>query len=67
MRKESKIKVVRIISVLIMLAAFPLIPDHYPWYYQVLAFNIGLGLFLSTKWNKLKNELGITKKQTPQQ
>lgn len=55
-------KILKIAGVLIMLLAFPLIPDHYPWYYQVLLFNIGLGLFLSTKWNKLKKELGITKK-----
>ena len=66
MRKESKIKIVRVIAVLIMLAAFPLIPDHYPWYYQVLLFNVGLALALSTKWNKLKNELGVTKKQKHQ-
>lgn len=66
MRKENKIKIVRVVAVLIMLTAFPLIPDHNPWYYQVLLFNVGLGLALSTKWNKLKNELGITKKQTNQ-
>nr|WP_293297170.1 hypothetical protein [Allomuricauda sp.] len=54
--------ILKVIGVLIMLLAFPLIPDHYPWYYQVLLFNIGLGLFLSTKWDNLKNELGIIKK-----
>ena len=59
-------KVLKILGVLTMLLAFPLIPDHYPWFYQVLLFNVGLVLFLSTKWNKLKNELGITKKQKHQ-
>ncbi|WP_411767291.1 hypothetical protein [Winogradskyella sp. A3E31] len=56
-------KILKIVGVLIMLMAFPLIPDHYPWYYQVLLFNVGLVLFLSTKWNKLKNELGIINKK----
>ena len=62
MRKENKIKIFRVIAVFIMLLAFPLVPDHYPWYYQVLLFNVGLVVFLSTKWNKLKKELGITNK-----
>lgn len=48
-------------AVLIMLLAFPLIPDHHAWYYQVLLFNIGLGLYLAAKWNKIKNELDINK------
>ncbi|WP_432410850.1 hypothetical protein [Rasiella sp. SM2506] len=55
-------KILKIAGVLIMLLAFPLIPDHFPWHYQVILFNIGLGLFLSTKWKQLKNELGITSK-----
>ncbi len=61
MRKETKIKIVRVVAVIIMLSAFPLIPDHYPWYYELLLYNIGLVLLLSTKWGKLKNELRITK------
>ena len=55
---------IKIAGVLIMLLAFPIIPDHYPWYYEILLFNVGLGFLLATKWNKLKKELGVTKSQT---
>ena len=56
----------KILGVLIMLLAFPIIPDHYPWYYEIVLFNLGLGFLVTTKWNKLKGELGITKSQKPQ-
>lgn len=59
---EKKIyKIMRILGVVIMLIAFPIVPEEYPWYYQIIVFNIGLALLLATKWNKLKEELGISK------
>ncbi|NCP60011.1 MAG: hypothetical protein GW839_06885 [Flavobacteriales bacterium] len=61
MKKENKRKILKVLGVIIMLVAYPIIPDEYPWYYQTILFNIGLFLFLSTKWNKLKKELGINK------
>jgi len=61
MKIENRLKIVKALGVIIMLVAFPIIPDGYPWYYQTILFNIGLFLLLSTKWNKLKKELGINK------
>ena len=61
MRKEHWLWLLRILGIVIMLGAFPLIPKQYPWYYQVILFDIGLAAFLVTKWGNLKKELGITK------
>jgi hypothetical protein len=57
---------IKIAGVLIMLLAFPIIPDHYPWYYEIVFFNLGLVLLIAAKWKKLMNELGITKSETNQ-
>lgn len=53
--------VMRILGVIIMLLAFPIISEKYPWYYQVLLFDMGLALVIITKWSKLKREIGISK------
>lgn len=50
----------RVLGVIIMLLAFSIIPDQYPWYYSVLLFDVGLLLVVITKWNKLKKELGLS-------
>lgn len=54
-------KVLTITGVLIMLLAFPLMPEGYPWYYEVVLFDVGLVLFLFSQWEKLKNEMNIFK------
>ncbi len=36
-----------------MLISFVLVPEQYPWYYEVLFFNLGLWPWLYTK-NALK-------------
>ena len=61
MKKEYRLKLQKFIGLAIMPIAFPIIPEHSSQYYQVLLFNVGLLLLLSTKWGKLKNELRITK------
>ncbi len=61
MKKEYQIKIQKILGITIMLLAFPIVPENYPWYVNVLLFNVGLILILTTKWNKLKKELGIRK------
>ena len=61
MKKENWFRIMRVLGVVIMLLAFPIVPQEYPWYYQLLLFNIGLALLLATKLTKLKRELGITK------
>lgn len=64
MLKRKKLTIIKITGILIMLLAFPIIPDHYPWYYEILLFNVGLAFLISTKWKNLKSELGITKNKT---
>lgn len=61
MKKENRIKLQKLLGIILMLIAFPIIPDHYPWYAELLLYNLGLVLLLSTKWRKLKNELKIIK------
>lgn len=61
MAKENSFKIMKVLGVVIMLIAFPIIPEEYPWYYQIILFNIGLILILVTKWSKIKEELGISK------
>lgn len=59
MKKENWFKVMRVLGVVIMLLAFPMIPEEYPRYYQILFFNTGLVLVLAIKWSKFKQEIGI--------
>jgi len=59
MKKEIRFKIIRALGVVIMLIAFPIVPKEYPWYYQVIVFNIGLVFVLASKWTKLKQEIGI--------
>lgn len=61
MKKEIRFKIIRALGVAIMLIAFPIVPKEYPWYYQIIIFNIGLVFVLASKWSKLKQELGINK------
>lgn len=56
-------KVLKPLGIIIMIFSFAVVPDSYPWYYELILFNIGLALFLSTKWKKLKKELGINKQK----
>ncbi|MGE3757549.1 MAG: hypothetical protein AB7H97_07330 [Pseudobdellovibrionaceae bacterium] len=53
MKKTHLLKLTVIFSVLIMLTSFAIIPDEYPWYSEVLLFNIGLWSWLLAK-NELK-------------
>ena len=61
MTKENSFKIMKVLGVVIMLISFPIIPKAYPWYYQIILFNIGLILLLVTIWSKIKEELGISK------
>ena len=41
------------VGIFIMISAYVVIPEKYPWYYEVLLFNVGLTMWLFAKW-KLK-------------
>jgi len=55
MNKAIVLPIFRITGVLIMLLAFVIVPDTYPWYVEILVFDIGLALWLLTKWDRFRN------------
>ncbi len=50
MNNSSLVKIMTITGVVIMLISFAVIPEQYPWYYEVLLFDVGLALWLFPKW-----------------
>lgn len=54
MSKKNIHIALKIVGVIIMLIAFPIVPDSKPWYYAVLLFDIGLVLAMIPKFPKLK-------------
>lgn len=54
MNNSSLVKIMTITGVVIMLISFAVIPEQYPWYYEVLLFNVGLALWLFPKWRSKK-------------
>ncbi|NCQ11197.1 MAG: hypothetical protein GW809_03415 [Bacteroidetes bacterium] len=59
MKKSHLLKLTVFLSVVIMLTAFAIVPDEYPWYYEVLLFNIGLWPWLLAKkeMKKMQSQL----------
>jgi len=49
MKKTHLLKLTVILSIVIMLTSFAVIPEEYPWYYEVLLFNLGLWPWLLAK------------------
>jgi len=56
MKRKDWLRIVSLCCVIIMITAFILVPEKYPWYYEVLAFNIGLWPWLLTKRELRKAE-----------
>lgn len=52
MEKTTLLKLIQILGIGVMLISFVIIPDEYPWYYELLLFNAGLW-----PWLIAKNEL----------
>ncbi len=59
MKKALLLKLTIILSIVIMLSSFAIIPDENPWYYEVLLFNLGLW-----PWIYAKNELKKSQPKT---
>jgi len=49
MKKTHLLKLTIALGVVVMLISFAIIPDDYPWYYEVLLFNAGLWPWLLAK------------------
>lgn len=59
MKKTHLLKLTIALGVVVMLISFAIIPDEYPWYYDLLLFNIGLWPWLLAKkqLNKINSKL----------
>jgi len=53
MKKTDLLRLITVLGVMLMLISFVIIPDKYPWYYEILFFNVGLWPWLFAK-NELK-------------
>ncbi|MDA3944293.1 MAG: alpha/beta hydrolase [Bacteroidetes bacterium] len=42
MKKPHLLKLMIVLGIIVMLVSFAIVPDEYPWYYEVLLFNVGL-------------------------
>ena len=54
MSKKNAHIFLTIAGVIIMLIAFPIIPESKPWYYKVLLFDVGFVLSMIPQFPKLK-------------
>lgn len=57
MEKTDLLKLTIILGVIVMILSFAIIPDKYPWYYELLLFNAGLWPWLFAKNEFKKMEL----------
>lgn len=57
LKKSNLLILIMVIGVVIMLLAFIVVPDKYPWYYEVLLYNIGLWPSLIAKRELQKMKL----------
>lgn len=57
MSNSNWLTTIRIIGIVIMLFSFAVIPDDYPWYYEILLFDVGLLMMMYAKSPKLRKSL----------
>lgn len=57
MKNTTTLATIRTIGILIMIFSFVVVPDHYPWYYEILLFDVGLLMMLYAKSPKLRKSL----------
>ena len=53
--------ILKILGMTIMLTAFVLVPERYPWYYELLLFNVGTLTWLFSKHHLKKKQNLLTK------
>lgn len=57
MKNKTWLTFIRIVGVVIMLIAFAVMPEEYPWYYEVLLYNVGLVMVLVSNPAKFRKML----------
>ena len=60
MKKIHLLKMTALLSVVIMLTSFAIVPDDAPWYFNVLLFNVGLWPWLFAKQELKKCNYNLT-------
>jgi len=54
MEKTDLLNLIAISGIILMLLSFAIVPDEYPWYYELLLFNAGLWPWLLAKKEQQK-------------
>ena len=54
MEKTHLVSLVTFFGVVLMVISFAIVPDDYPWYYELLLFNAGLWPWLLAKKEQKK-------------
>jgi len=57
MKKSNWLILTIVLGITIMLLTFLVVPDKYPWYYEVLLFNVGMWPWLLAKKELKKMKL----------
>ncbi|PHN03470.1 hypothetical protein [Flavilitoribacter nigricans] len=57
MLNPNWLTIIRITGILIMIFSFVVIPDEYPWYYEILLFNLGFLLMVFAKSPKFRQQV----------
>lgn len=61
MGKLHVLRLIIVLGVILMFISFLVVPDEYPWYYELLLFNAGLWPWLIAKkeLKKMKSQLSF--------
>jgi hypothetical protein len=62
MKKTQLLRLATVLGVILMIISFAIVPDEYPWYYEILLFNLGLWpwLFAKKEQKKFQPDLKTT-------
>ncbi len=59
MKRTDLLRVVIVVGTIVMLIAFVVFPEDYPWYSEIMLFNAGLWPWLLAKRALKKTDLSI--------
>lgn len=59
MEKTHLLSLVTVFGVVLMVISFAIVPDEYPWYYELLLFNAGLWPWLLAKKEQKRVKLHL--------
>lgn len=59
MEKTHLLSLVTVFGVVLMVISFAIVPDEYPWYFELLLFNAGLWPWLLAKKEQKRVKLHL--------